>query len=93
MEVNARVSKELNQVRIQKRGRNFTELMTIKDAKAAWEGGRITSCNLAFRRLANLDFDTKKLLAFYKDERDRLKREKDAATGDKASEQSLTDES
>ena len=79
MEVNARVAKGLNQIRIQKRGPHFTELMTITDARKAWEAGRITKCNKAFKRLVGNDFDVPKTLAWYQEERERLA-EKNSAT-------------
>lgn len=75
MEINARVSKNLNQLRIQKRGLHFTELMTVKAAREAWEAGKVTTFNKTFQRLVDNDFDVEVTLAWYQEERERLREE------------------
>lgn len=41
--------------------------VTLDDAKAAWNAGRVTDCNLTFQRLAENEFDTAATIQFYKD--------------------------
>ncbi len=41
-------------------------VLSIAEARAAWEGGKITDCNLGFERLATYyDFDVEELRQFY----------------------------
>lgn len=75
MEVNARVNKALTQVRIEKIGESDVLKgepvpMTLEDAKAAWNSGDISNCNLAFERLARNDFDIEALLQYYREIRE-----------------------
>jgi len=72
MEVNARATKNLKQIRIMKQGTTFSSLMTIADAKKAWQDGKILTYNLTFRRLAANDFNVEKTLQYYRDEREAL---------------------
>lgn len=51
-----------NQIRIQKRGPSFSSLMTLRDAREAYEKGRITKTNRLMQRLIDNDFDVKKTL-------------------------------
>jgi len=73
MEVYARVSKSLNQIQIQKRSGNFSTLMTVRDARIAHERGVITKMNKVMRRLVENDFDVTKTLAWYQEERERIR--------------------
>lgn len=75
MEVNARIDKALRHLRIIKRG-SWDTAMTLTDAKAAWDAGKITKHNKVFARLVDNDFDVKKTLQWFRGERDRLAEEK-----------------
>lgn len=79
MELNARIAKGMNQVRIHKRGENWTSLMTVKDAKKAWEEGKVTKYNKAFARLVENDFDVTLTLAWYQQQRDAIAAERKRA--------------
>ena len=39
--------------------------LTVAQARAAWDNGLVDDYNLAFKRLADLDFDFEKLQEFY----------------------------
>lgn len=74
MEVNAVIVKNLNQIRIKKKGVWADTLMSIADAKRAWERGLIKKHNNAFARLVDFDFDVKKTIEHYKAVREEQKR-------------------
>ncbi len=40
-------------------------VVSLDNAKAFWSTGKVSDCNLAFQRLANLDWDIDKLDGFY----------------------------
>lgn len=75
MELNAKVSKDLKQIRIQKRSTQWTGLVNIKDARDLWNAGKITKHNKAFQRLADNDFDVEATLDWYRELRERLRKE------------------
>ncbi len=70
MKVEARVSKNLRQIRIVKRG-TWDSLMTVKDAQKAYEAGKIDEHNKVFARLVENDFDIDKTLAYYAGQREK----------------------
>ena len=81
MEINAKVQKSLSQIRIFKRiegGGSY--LMSRKDAKHAFETGKVTKYNKCFARLAENDFDVKATLAWYQEERERQAAERASST-------------
>ena len=80
MEINAKLSKDLRQVRIHKQGTSFNSMMTLADAKKAHDDGRVTKSNAVFQCLASHDFDIKATLAYYKDRREQLAAEKASPT-------------
>lgn len=40
-------------------------IVSLDNAKAFWNEGKVEDCNLGFQRLANLDWDWDKLDSFY----------------------------
>lgn len=78
MEVNAKVAKNENQIRIMKKMSSGMFRISVADAKHLHKTGRITKSNKAFKRLVADDFDTAKTLAWYQAERERLAKEKSA---------------
>lgn len=76
MEINAKVTKGLNQIVITKKLTTFSARISTSDAKRLHETGRITKSNKCFQRLVDNDFDVTATLAWYQEERERLARER-----------------
>jgi len=76
MEIYARASKDLKQIRIFKQMATFSSRISLSDAKRLHKTGRITKTNLTFDRLVDNDFDVVATLGWYQAERERLAKEK-----------------
>jgi hypothetical protein len=76
VELNAKIQKSLTQIRIFKQLETGAILISRKNAKHAFESGKVTKYNKCFARLAENDFDVKATLAWYQEERERIARDK-----------------
>ena len=66
MDLYAQPANGLRQLRIQNRSGQYSSLMSLADAKAAYERGAVGSTNTCMRRLIENNFDVEKTLEYYR---------------------------
>lgn len=71
MELTAKISQDLKQLRIMKQMSTTAYRISLADAKYAWKTGKVKDSNKVFQRLVANEFDVKATLAWYQEQSNR----------------------